>query len=253
MIINSERVEVCGLLPQFIGELVPAQTVIAACIVERSEERHEVENGQFHHNENLAGIESSAQARPARDQILPQPHPQHPASKWGVERPTEFALALSDLAENHWVDRKKGILMKISTLITGKAVYTITAETSIAVLVEKLVSLKVGALVVSPDGILISGIVSERDIVAALPIHFHELGRLRVRDIMTVNVTTCTPQSSVADLMTMMTERRIRHVPVVNAAGELISIISIGDIVKSHVSELDSERIALVDYVQNPR
>ena len=143
--------------------------------------------------------------------------------------------------------------MKISALITGKAVYTVTAESSIATLVEKLASLKVGALVVSPDGIRIVGIVSERDIVAALPIHFHELGRLHVRDIMTVNVTTCTPNATVADLMNLMTERRIRHVPVVNDAGDLISIISIGDIVKSHVSEIDSERIALVDYVQNPR
>lgn len=143
--------------------------------------------------------------------------------------------------------------MKVSSLITGKAVYTITADTSVALLVEKLASLKVGALVVSPDGIRIAGIVSERDIVAALPIHFHELGRLHVRDIMTVNVTTCTPHSTVADLMNLMTDRRIRHVPVVNDAGELISIMSIGDVVKSHVSELDSERRALVDYVQNPR
>ena len=143
--------------------------------------------------------------------------------------------------------------MKVSTLITGKAVYTITADTSIATLVEKLVSLKVGALVVSPDGIRIAGIVSERDIVAALPIHFHELGRLHVRDIMTVNVTTCTPHTTVSDLMMLMTEHRIRHIPVVNDAGELISIVSIGDVVKSHVSEIDTERAALVDYVQNPR
>ena len=143
--------------------------------------------------------------------------------------------------------------MKVASLITGKAVYTITAETSVATLVEKLASLRVGALVVSPDGIKISGIVSERDIVAALPIHFHELARLHVRDIMTVNVTTCTPHSTIADLMTLMTEQRIRHIPVINDAGELISIVSIGDVVKSHVSELDSERSALVDYVQNPR
>lgn len=142
--------------------------------------------------------------------------------------------------------------MKISALITGKAVYTITAGTSIATLVEKLASLKVGALVVSPDGIRIAGIVSERDIVAALPIHFHELGRLHVRDIMTVNVTTCTPESTVAELMTLMTERRIRHVPVVNGAGDLVSIISIGDVVKSHVNEIDSERSALIGYMQNP-
>jgi CBS domain-containing protein len=143
--------------------------------------------------------------------------------------------------------------MKISTLISGKAVYTITAETSIADLVEKLASLKVGALVVSPDGLRITGIVSERDIVAALPIHFHELSRLHVRDIMTVNVTTCTPESTVAELMTLMTDKRIRHIPVVNEVGDLISIISIGDIVKSHVSEIDTERVALMDYVQSPR
>ena len=143
--------------------------------------------------------------------------------------------------------------MKVSTLITGKAVYTITADSSIATLVEKMASLKVGALVVSPDGIRIAGIVSERDVVAALPIHFHELGRLHVRDIMTVNVITCTPHSTVAELMTLMTEQRIRHIPVVNDAGDLISIISIGDVVKSHISEIDTERSALVDYVQNPR
>jgi len=143
--------------------------------------------------------------------------------------------------------------MKVSSLITGKSVYSVTAETSIATLVEKLASLKVGALVVSPDGIRIAGIVSERDIVAALPIHFHELGRLHVRDIMTVNVTTCTPNTTVAELMAIMTERRIRHVPVVNEAGDLVSIVSIGDVVKSYVNEIDSERSALVDYVQNPR
>jgi CBS domain-containing protein len=143
--------------------------------------------------------------------------------------------------------------MKVSSLITGKAVYSVTAETSIATLVEKLASLKVGALVVSPDGIRIAGIVSERDIVAALPIHFHELGRLHVRDIMTVNITTCTPNTTVAELMAIMTDRRIRHVPVVNEAGDLVSIVSIGDVVKSYVSEIDSERSALVDYVQNPR
>ncbi len=143
--------------------------------------------------------------------------------------------------------------MKIASLISGKSVHTITAETSIAELVEKLAELKVGALVVSPDGLRITGIVSERDIVAALPIHFHELSRLHVRDIMTVNVTTCTPNSTVADLMNLMTDKRIRHVPVVNEAGDLISIISIGDIVKSHVSEIDTERVALMDYVHSPR
>jgi CBS-domain-containing membrane protein len=66
---------------------------------------------------------------------------------------------------------------------------------------------------------------------------------------MTVDVHTCTADSTIAELMKMMTELRIRHVPVVDAAGSLISIVSIGDVVKNHVSELDSERQALRDYV----
>jgi len=66
---------------------------------------------------------------------------------------------------------------------------------------------------------------------------------------MTVDVHTCSADSTIAELMKMMTELRIRHVPVVDAAGSLISIVSIGDVVKNHVSELDSERQALRDYV----
>ena len=62
-------------------------------------------------------------------------------------------------------------------------------------------------------------------------------------------VFTCTADSTVAELMIMMTEHRIRHVPVVDAEGSLLSIVSIGDVVKSSVSEIDSERTALRDYV----
>ena len=68
-------------------------------------------------------------------------------------------------------------------------------------------------------------------------------------DIMTAEVFTCTADSTVAELMIMMTEHRIRHVPVVDAQGGLLSIVSIGDVVKSYVSEIDSERTALRDYV----
>jgi len=143
--------------------------------------------------------------------------------------------------------------MKISTLIAGKKAFTIPADFTIPQLVDQLATLKVGALVVSSDGKKIDGIVSERDVVAGLARHFDELASLHVRDIMTVNVTTCRLDSTVADLMTTMTAHRIRHIPVVDEAGNLLSIISIGDIVKSHVSEIDSERIALSDYVHNPR
>ena len=107
----------------------------------------------------------------------------------------------------------------------------------------------IGALVVSSDSKTIDGIVSERDIVRAMPGKLKQLIDMQVRDIMTVDVHTCTPDTTVAELMKMMTDLRIRHVPVVDATGSLISIVSIGDVVKSHTSELESERQALKDYV----
>jgi CBS domain-containing protein len=139
--------------------------------------------------------------------------------------------------------------MKVSAIISGKRVETISASASIHDLVNSLNSHHVGALVVSSDGKKIDGIVSERDVVRAMPGKLDQLIGMHVRDIMTVDVYTCTADSTIAELMKMMTELRIRHVPVVDAAGSLISIVSIGDVVKNHVSELDSERQALKDYV----
>ncbi len=143
--------------------------------------------------------------------------------------------------------------MKVQSLVTGKRVHTITADSTISDLVQKLSALKVGALVVSPDGKRIDGIVSERDVVAAMPVHFHELDKLHVRDIMTANVTTASAENQVIELMNLMTDKRIRHIPIVDESGFLVSIISIGDIVKAHVGEIDAERSALIGYVQNPR
>lgn len=126
---------------------------------------------------------------------------------------------------------------------------TISASATVHDLVSSLNSHHVGALVVSSDGKKIDGIVSERDVVRAMPGKLDQLEGMHVRDIMTVEVHTCTADTTVAELMTMMTERRIRHVPVVGPDGNLLSIVSIGDVVKNHVSELDSERQALRDYV----
>lgn len=139
--------------------------------------------------------------------------------------------------------------MKIKSIISGKRVETISPSASIHDLVNSLNTHHVGALVVSPDGKKIDGIVSERDIVRAMPGKLSELVNMHVRDIMTVDVHTCTEDSTVSELMTMMTQLRIRHVPVVGADSLLISIVSIGDVVKNHVSELDTERKALQDYV----
>jgi CBS domain-containing protein len=139
--------------------------------------------------------------------------------------------------------------MKVSTIILGKRVETISSSASIHDLVNSLNSHHIGALVVSSDGNKIEGIVSERDVVRAMPGKLDQLIGMHVRDIMTVQVHTCTPETTIAELMKMMTELRIRHVPVVDEDGSLLSIVSIGDVVKNHISELDSERQALRDYV----
>jgi CBS domain-containing protein len=139
--------------------------------------------------------------------------------------------------------------MKVSSIIKGKRVETISASASIHDLVNSLNTHHIGALVVSSDGKRIDGIVSERDVVRAMPGKLDQLVGMHVRDIMTVDVHTCTPDSTIAELMKMMTELRIRHVPVVENDGTLISLVSIGDVVKNYVGELSSESQALRDYV----
>jgi CBS domain-containing protein len=141
--------------------------------------------------------------------------------------------------------------MKVASLVIGKRVETISASATLHDLVNALNVHHVGALVVSPDGKKIEGIVSERDVVRAMPGRLNDLTDVRVREIMTVDVITCATNSTVAELMNVMTERRIRHVPVVDESGNLLSIISIGDVVKAHINELDVERKALSDYVNS--
>jgi CBS domain-containing protein len=139
--------------------------------------------------------------------------------------------------------------MKIQSLIKDKRVQTISVHDSVKHLVECLNTFHVGALVVSSNGKTIDGIVSERDIVRNLPGKFDMIEDLHVRDIMTVAVHTCTPDSTVAEIMSMMTAERIRHVPVVDENGDLLSIVSIGDVVKHHLNEISLENQALKDYV----
>lgn len=141
--------------------------------------------------------------------------------------------------------------MKIAALISGKKVETISSSASVHDLVNSLNTHHIGALVVSPDGKKIEGIVSERDVVRAMPGKMDQLIGMRVRDLMTVDVITCTQNSTVAELMTVMTERRIRHIPVLSESGELLSIVSIGDVVKAHITEIENERKALADYVNS--
>lgn len=138
--------------------------------------------------------------------------------------------------------------MKISKIIARKVLHTITADATVQQLVDALTSFRVGALVVSPDGKAIDGIVSERDVVRA-PGKLEEIRDLHVRDLMSVEVFTCTADATVADIMQMMAAEKIRHVPVVDASGHLISIVSIGDVVRYHLEEISDENIALKQYL----
>jgi|UniRef100_UPI004049EE25 CBS domain-containing protein len=139
--------------------------------------------------------------------------------------------------------------MKIQTLIANKSVRTITAHDTVQHLIECLNTFRIGALVVSFDGRVIDGIVSERDVVRAMLGKLDVIEDLHVRDIMTVDVFTCTPDATVAEVMSLMTAKRIRHVPVVDAQGDLLSLVSIGDVVKHHLDEISFENQALKQYV----
>lgn len=140
--------------------------------------------------------------------------------------------------------------MRIQDVIQGKAsqaVVTIGPDATVRELVSLLAEHNVGALVVSEDGESVIGIVSERDVVRRLHDDADVLDGA-VRSIMTSDVRTCAGGDSLTELMQTMTEHRIRHVPVV-ADGRLTGIISIGDVVKNRIGELEFERDQLDSYV----
>jgi CBS domain-containing protein len=143
--------------------------------------------------------------------------------------------------------------MKIEALIKEKQVRAIKANDTVEYLLECLNSFNVGALVVSEDGKVIDGIVSERDVVRSLSGKSEKISDLHVRDIMTVEVFTCKPEATVAEIMSMMTAKRIRHIPVVDEKGDLLSIVSIGDVVKHHLIEISLENQTLKEYVSTAR
>ena len=143
--------------------------------------------------------------------------------------------------------------MKISDVLRSKGggVVTIKPDDTVAHLLALLDEHRIGALVVSTDGAAVEGIVSERDIVR----HLHGTGTTvldgPVSAIMTSDVTTGSASDNIADLAGTMTEMRVRHVPIVDEDGTLTAIVSIGDIVKHRLSELQSERDQLRDYITN--
>ena len=140
--------------------------------------------------------------------------------------------------------------MRIKDVLDAKGshdVVTVSPDADVRELVALLAEHNVGALVVSADGSALDGIVSERDVVRRLSEDPGVLDRT-VGSIMTAEVHTCEADLSVTELMQAMTEHRIRHVPVL-ADGRLTGIISIGDVVKQRIGELEFERDQLDSYV----
>jgi CBS domain-containing protein len=143
--------------------------------------------------------------------------------------------------------------MQIADVLRGKAAGPGVATTTPSATVEELLALlahyNVGALPVV-DGNELVGIVSERDVVRQL----HERGRdlldVTVGDLMTSDVVTCAPGDRAADLARVMTERRIRHLPVCDDRG-LCGIVSIGDLVKARIDQLEAERAQLASYINS--
>lgn len=131
----------------------------------------------------------------------------------------------------------------------GDDVVTVTPDTTVRDLIALLAEHNIGAVVVSTDDEPVAGIVSERDVVRAL-LDGVEVLDTPVSQIMTVEVRTVGPKDSVHELMKLMTEHRIRHVPVV-VDGGLHGLVSIGDVVKSRIGELEFERDQLSSYVSN--
>jgi CBS domain-containing protein len=130
----------------------------------------------------------------------------------------------------------------------GSTLATTTPSATVAELLDLLARFNVGALPVVDDEQQLVGIVSERDVVRQLHERGNDLLGATVGEIMSAEVVTCSPRDRAADLARIMTDRRIRHLPVCDERG-LIGIVSIGDLVKMRIDQLEREREQLASYI----
>ena len=144
--------------------------------------------------------------------------------------------------------------MRISDVlrVKGDNVVTVPPETDVRRLLEVLAEHRIGAVVVSVDGTTVAGIVSERDIVRALAARGAAVLTEPVTAIHTPDVRTVSPDASLADVERLMTDGRFRHVPVM-VDGALRGVVSIGDVVKNRIGELETERSELAGYITGER
>jgi CBS domain-containing protein len=139
--------------------------------------------------------------------------------------------------------------MKVSDIIQtkGSIVRTVRPEASARELSVRLHADQIGAMVVSRDGQSIEGIVTERDLAYGLAVHGSELPTIAVSKLMTKVVLVCSPGDSITQVMKLMTQRRVRHLPV-KEGNHLVGIISIGDVLKHRLDELELEANVMRDY-----
>lgn len=158
--------------------------------------------------------------------------------------PPEFAVAWCEPAHH-----RREALMRIADVLRNKgaAVVTINPDATVGELLAGLAEQNIGAMVVvGAEGVV--GIVSERDVVRQLHTYGASVLSRPVAKIMSTTVATCTKSDTVDKISVLMTENRVRHVPVLDGK-KLIGIVSIGDVVKSRMGELEAEQQQLQSYI----
>ncbi len=132
----------------------------------------------------------------------------------------------------------------------GSEVFTVAPTTTVDKVVSFLAEKRIGAIVIT-DGTELLGIISERDIVQGLSEQGPKIMSFPVSALMTTNIVTCTRQEPIENIMARMTQGRFRHMPVMEG-NRLIGIVSIGDVVKNRISDLEYETQAMRDYISGP-
>ena len=138
--------------------------------------------------------------------------------------------------------------MKVEGILKAKGhdVETVGPDTAVVLAVDRLSSMQIGALVVSVDGRKVEGVVSERDVVRGLAKHGGRMLDLKVSEVMERHVPVCSPDDPIGDVMAQMTRTRNRHIPVVHNR-QLYGLVSIGDLLKNRLEELELQTNVLRD------
>jgi len=143
--------------------------------------------------------------------------------------------------------------MLVNDILRGKGstIETTTSQTSLMDAINQLNEHNIGSLLVM-DNDQVVGIITERDVLHAVDDDVEKLHRLTVDDVMTKDLITCGPDANLDKIMVLMTEKRIRHLPVLDD-GKLLGLISIGDVVKGRLREIETEAQDLKDYIRGVR